>query len=203
MLTVFALVALFAVPAGAADEIGVVTRVQNSAEVLSTGENRPLHAGDTVYADDVLSTGPESRLEVTFADGTNLTLGENAVIEIDEFVYDPDSESGSAVWDVIAGAFLMATGEIAKTSPENVSVMTPYAHIGIRGTEFWGGLIDDGYGVLALEGIVSVTTTGGTVVLSAVGEGTMIKAPGAAPTDPIIWGDEKKARAFDDVTFGP
>ncbi len=118
-------------------------------------------------------------------------------------MYDPDAESVSAAWDIVAGAFLMVTGEIAKTSPENVSITTPSVHIGIRGTQFWGGLIDDGYGVLLLEGIITVATSSGTVVLSKVGEGTMVAEAGAAPSDPIVWGDEKKARAFEAVTFAP
>lgn len=189
--------------AGAAEEIGSVARVHNAAWALSTGDNRSLETGSPIYDGDVLSTGSEARLEVTFVDGTSLTLGQNAVIEVDDFVYDPENEDGSAGWDILAGAFLMVTGEIAKNSPENVSISTPSVHIGIRGTQFWGGLIDDGYGVLLLEGIVTVSTASGTVVLSQIGEGTMVAEAGAAPSDPIIWGDEKKARAFETVTFAP
>ena len=188
-------------PALAAEEIGAVTRVQKAAWALSTGANRNLEVGAPIFAGDVLSTGSEARLEVAFADGTLLTLGQNAVIEIDDYVYDPDSEEGSGVWQVISGAFLMVTGEIAKTSPEFFSVRTPVAHVGIRGTQFWGGLIDDGYGVLVLEGAITVTTPAGTVVLDAVGEGTMVAEAGAAPSDPIIWGDAKRVRALETVTF--
>jgi len=188
-------------PVFAAGEIGSVSRVQNAAWALSTETNRGLEAGSPIFMGDVLSTGSQSRLEVTFADGTLLTLGQNAVIAVDDYVYDPENEEGAGVWNVIAGAFLMVTGEIAKTSPEFFSVRTPVAHIGIRGTQFWGGLIDDGYGVLVLEGAVSVTTEAGTVVLDAVGEGTMIAQPGAAPSDPIIWGDAKRVRAIETVTF--
>ena len=205
VMRVLLFVGLWLVPlgVGAAAEIGSVARVQNTAWALNTGDNRSLEAGAPIYDGDVLSTGSEARLEVTFVDGTSLTLGQNAVIEVDEFVYDPDAESGSTAWDVVAGAFLMVTGEIAKNSPENVSISTPSATIGIRGTQFWGGQIDDGYGILLLEGIITVATPTGTVVLGEVGEGTMIAAAGAAPSDPIIWGDEKKARAFETVTFAP
>jgi hypothetical protein len=187
----------------AADEIGHVSRVQNSAWALSTGTNRSLEPGSPVYTDDVLSTGNGARLEVVFADGTSLTLGQNAVIEVDGYAYEPESESGSAAWDILSGAFLMVTGQIAKSSPEDVSIRTPVAYVGIRGTEFWAGLIDDGYGVLVLEGIIEVTSPGGSVMLDMVGEGTMIAEPGAAPSDPIIWGDGKKARALEAVSFAP
>jgi hypothetical protein len=194
---------LTAPAARAADQVGSVSRVQRAAWALSTGANRALEAGAPIFVGDVLSTGSEARLEVKFIDGTNLTLGQNAVIEIDGFIYDPQSQSGSAAWDILTGAFLMVTGQIAKDSPEKVSIHTPVAHVGIRGTQFWSGRIDDGYGVLVLEGAISVTTPGGTVVLSMVGEGTMIAEPGATPSDPIKWGDGKRVRALEMVAFAP
>ena len=41
---------------------------------------------------DELSTGPKSHLEVTFSDDTKLTLGENAKVVIDRYVFNPDKE---------------------------------------------------------------------------------------------------------------
>jgi hypothetical protein len=204
-IVAFAAFAAFiaATSAVAADQVGTVARVQHAAWALSTGSNRALEAGAPIFVGDVLSTGGEARLEVEFVDGTTLTLGQNAVIEVDSFIYDPQSESGSAAWDILTGAFLMVTGQIAKTSPEDVSIRTPVAYVGIRGTQFWAGAIDDGYGVLVLEGAISVATPTGSVVLSMVGEGTMIAEPGAAPSDPIIWGDGKRVGALEMVAFAP
>jgi hypothetical protein len=39
---------------------------------------------------DALQTGPNGRLEVTFVDDTRLTLGDNAKVVIDRYVYNND-----------------------------------------------------------------------------------------------------------------
>lgn len=44
----------------------------------------------------------------------------------------------------------------------------------MRGTEFWGGPINAKYGVLLLEGEVTVSNQAGSVTLSAPGQGTDI-----------------------------
>ena len=39
-------------------------------------------------------------------DGTQLTLGENATLVVDEFIYDPSKSGGALSLSVIRGAFL-------------------------------------------------------------------------------------------------
>ncbi len=190
-------------PAAAADRVGEVTRVQADATAKNVDENRTLQTGSDIYDGDVLSTGRQARLEVTFVDGTVVTLGENAVLEISDYVYDPDGDNSVSTLDMIAGAFLMATGDIGKQDPDNVTVLTNLAVVGIRGTQFWGGPIDGNYGVLLLEGSISVTTEAGTVLLTATGEGTTVTDAATQPSDPVIWPDDKTARAFETVTFDP
>ena len=76
----------------------------------------------------------------------------------------------------------------------------PVAVLAIRGTTVWGGPIDGAYGVLALEGMVTVTTAAGAVTLRA-GQATMIAAPGQAPGAPGAWDAEKTARAIATISF--
>jgi hypothetical protein len=83
----------------------------------------------------------------------------------------------------------------------DVTVTTPVATVGIRGTDFWGGPIDDQFGVLLIEGAVSVSNAAGEQVLDTPGEGTNIAAPGAAPGEITFWPQDKVTRAFATVTF--
>jgi len=69
-----------------ADSVGRVSKVQNQAQVGSI----PAAVGTSVGMGDTLRTGANARLEVTFRDGTKLTLGENARVVIDRYVYNPD-----------------------------------------------------------------------------------------------------------------
>jgi hypothetical protein len=81
-------------------------------------------------------------------------------------------------------------------------VTTPVATIGIRGTDFWGGPIDEqALGVFLIEGAVSVSNAAGEAILDQPGQGTNIGAPGAAPGPVTIWPQDKVDRAFATVTF--
>src|SRR5689334_23397662 len=76
----------FEAQASAASVVGSVSRVQNQTQV--GGANAAV--GTSVHMGDALRTGANARLEVTFRDDTRLTLGENARVVIDRYVYDPD-----------------------------------------------------------------------------------------------------------------
>jgi len=83
-----------------------------------------------------------------------------------------------------------------------VAVTTPVATVGIRGTEFWGGPIDDQIlGVFLIDGAVTVTNALGEQVLDTPGQGTNISTPDAAPGAVTIWPADKVARAVATVTF--
>jgi hypothetical protein len=71
---------------------------------------------------------------------------------------------------------------------------------GIRGTEFWGGPIDDqALGVFLIEGAVSVSNAAGEQILGQLGQVTNIARPGAAPGPVTVWPPVSSAIAT--VTF--
>ena len=125
--------------------------------------------GTQVHMKDELRTGADARLQVTFRDNTVLTLGENARLIIDRYVYEPERGIGEAALRAAAGAFLFATGRMKSLKDKNILVSTPLAEIGVRGTEFWGGPIDGQYGVFLIEGEITVTSQGGSITLSGAG----------------------------------
>src|SRR5262245_59495436 len=61
---------------------------------LSSGTVQP-KAGDVVYRGDVIQTGADGKLSLTFADGTAFNVSSNARMELNEFVYNPDGKSNS------------------------------------------------------------------------------------------------------------
>lgn len=134
------------------------------------------------------------------ADGTMLTLGAGAQLTLDEFVYVPGRKD-NRVRLVLSGAFRFVSGAAASPGQGVASVQTPVAAIGIRGTDFWGGPIDDAYGVLLLEGAVEVANPAGTVTLDEGGEGTNIAGPAQAPGAVTTWPQDKVDRAFATIAF--
>jgi hypothetical protein len=139
--------------ASAASPIGSVSRVQNEARV--GGANAAV--GTSVHMGDALQTGANARLEVTFVDNTRLTLGENARVVIDRYVYNPDRSIGAMALKSTRGALRFATGKISQMDQKNVTVATPAAALAVRGTEFWTGPINGQYGALLLKGKVEVS----------------------------------------------
>jgi hypothetical protein len=181
--------------------VGSVDKVENQAEIVSAGVKTSAARGAPVHLNDELRTGPEGRLQVVFADDSILTLGEKASVRIDRYVYDPGANAGETVLTAARGAFRFASGRIKQLKQSSISVATPVAVIGVRGTEFWGGPIDAAYGVLLLEGEIVVTNRAGSVTLASRGEGTDIASADEAPGPVKAWGDAKIARAVASVAL--
>jgi hypothetical protein len=139
--------------AAAAGVVGTVSRVQNQAQVGGA----TAAVGTSVHMGDALQTGANARLEVTFIDDTRLTVGENARVVIDRYVYDPDRSIGAMALKSTRGALRFATGKIHQMDQRDVTVSTPAAALAVRGTEFWTGPINGQYGALLLKGKVRVS----------------------------------------------
>lgn len=180
----------------AQEAIGAVSRIQGETSGTRGGATRALGLNASVFLNEVVSTGEAARLEVTFTDGTQVTLGEKAELTLDTFVFNPAAGSGTIKFGVV-GAFRFLSGQSS-----DVSVTTPVATLGIRGTEFWGGPIDNqALGVFLIEGAVRVSNAAGEQILSQPGQGTDIATPGAAPGSVTLWPPDKVNRAIATVTF--
>ena len=116
--------------------------------------------GSPVRLGDRLRTGANARLEITFDDGTRLTLGENANVVIDRYVYNPAKSKGQMLLSTTQGALRLATGKLKEMDNKDITVVTPAAALAVRGTEFWTGPIDGQYGALLLKGKVRVIGAG-------------------------------------------
>ena len=196
------LVPVVAWSADARQQIGVVERLQGEAEAVFGDEARPLVVQAPVYLDDKLMTRANTRLLLRLADDTQLTMGQNATLIVDNYVYDPAKAEGSILVNALAGAFLFKGGKIEQQKNAEAKIVTTVATLGIRGTTAWGGKIDGQYGVLVLEGEVSVSNEGGTVHLTP-GLGTSISGPDVAPGPAKRWPSEKVERAIATVEFAP
>lgn len=194
-------IALLSVPGhvSAQTEVGAVSRVQGDCVGIHEGARRALNAGLPVYLKEEVSTATAAKLEITFADGTLLTLGEQARIVIDAFVYNPTDGLGQFLVTT-SGPFRMVSGAL-KQPTATIEVDTPTALIGVRGTDFWGGPIDGRYGVFLIEGTVTISNNAGAVTLDQPGEGVNLDGPNVAPSPVTSWSVEKAARALGTVTF--
>ena len=195
------MLALAVGPAAAEDAIGSVSRIQGTSTAVVNGADAPLDVGSSVFLNQEVSTGDAARLELQFLDGTQLTLGEKAKMILDTFVYNPGEGTGKLKM-AVKGAFRFVSGQVSKQPNKEVAVTTPVATVGIRGTEFWGGPIDNQIlGVFLIDGAVTVTNTQGEQTLDTPGQGTNISTPDAAPGAVTIWPQAKVDRALATVEF--
>jgi hypothetical protein len=185
----------------AQEAIGAVSRIQGEASGTRGGTTQALGPNASVFPNEVVSTGDGTRLELTFKDKTQLTLSEKTKLTLDTYVFNPAAGVGTIKFEAV-GAFKFVSGRLSKLATAAVNVTTPVANIGIRGTEFWAGPIDDqALGVFLTAGTVIVSNAAGTQTLSQPGQGTNIAAPGAAPGPVTFWPAAKVSRALATVTF--
>ncbi|MBV9559680.1 MAG: VCBS domain-containing protein [Bradyrhizobium sp.] len=118
--------------AGAHQVIGHVTKLTGSATAVRNGVSIVLNMGDNVEKGDVVQSGGNSTLGLTFIDGTVFGLSSNARMVLNEMVYDPNGSNNSSLLSLVAGTITFVAGQTAKHG--DMKVDTPVATMGIRGT---------------------------------------------------------------------
>lgn len=116
-------------PVGSVGEIAgdaTITRLDGSVE--------PITAGTPVYQGDIIETAANGAVNIAFIDDTTFAVSEDARLAIDEYVYDPATESGTQDFSVLKGMFVFTSGLIGRDDPDDVNISTPSGSIGIRGT---------------------------------------------------------------------
>ncbi len=122
-------------PPTPADPIGEVEKVVGTVTVIRNGVSVALNVGDKVYKSDVVQTGADSQLGISFPDGTALNLVANTRMALNDYSYDPNSTSNGAVISLVEGTFSFVAGKVAHSG--NMKIDTPVATMGIRGTTGW------------------------------------------------------------------
>ena len=199
--------ALLAAPPAAAqnaaqDAIGAVTRVRGAALATQAGVSRPLAAGGAIFVADEITTRADTRLEMRLTDGTVVTLGDDTVIAVAAFAFDPASGRGNALLRVSAGVFRAVTGRLSKLSGNSFAVATPVATAGIRGTDFWGEQRADLLRLALLDaGPIVVTNDAGSVELAAPNLLTVVTARDVPPSAPVTLSPAQLAAAVATISF--
>ncbi|MCB9988602.1 MAG: FG-GAP repeat protein [Rhodospirillales bacterium] len=149
-------------PVGAVEEISgdaTVTRADGTTETLTIG--MPIFQGD------IVETSAEGAVNIVFSDDSSFAVSQNARLAIDEYVFDPASESGSSNFSLLRGVFVFTSGLIGRDDPDDVEIDTPIGSIGIRGTTIAGQIEPDGDSfVTVTEGAIVVRNGAGEMVLS-------------------------------------
>ena len=116
----------------AGEVIGHVQKLSGSASVIRNGVSIELQIGAAVQKGDVIQTGSNSSLGMTFVDGSAFGMTSNARMVLNEMIFDPNGSSNSSLISLVQGTITFVAGQTAKNG--NMRVETPVATMGIRGT---------------------------------------------------------------------
>lgn len=177
-LAILAALAVGALPikAAHAQQVGTAAAVNPAAQARGATGARTIVIGQSITHKERIQTTSAGSVQLLFLDKTSMTIGPNSDLAIDEYVYDPNSNTGKLAATLSKGVMRFVGGQISHAG--NAEVSTPNAVVGIRGgvAIFQPNSVFVGYG----EG--SVRSGGGTVTLGA-GEYTQTVG-GAPPTNP-------------------
>jgi|TARA_B110000091_G_scaffold100782_1_gene109717 hypothetical protein len=173
--------------------IGNVIQHKGNASVERSGEKSELKKGSDIEFKDNVRTG-KGGVGITFVDDTNVAVSAHSSLVIDEFVYDPNSKTGSKlVMNIALGTVRYASGNIAKLSNQNVDIRTPTARIGVLGTAFSMTVDEVGKSLIILlpnkdgtVGKISVETGAGQVIMNQAFQSTLVGTGESRPSKPVI-----------------
>ena len=173
------------------EPIGNIESIEGEVwAIRADGERVQLELGDEVYQGDILESGPEGNVGVLLADETTFAMGPEGRMVLDEMVYDPGTQEGSVSMSVLQGVFTFVSGQVAKTDPDAMTLDTPVATIGIRGTQV-GLDLSDGQNLnvhlmeelFGFVGEVVVANDGGVQVLNDANAFTSVSSFDSSPSD--------------------
>ncbi len=183
--------------------IGHVSRVQGTSFLVRGSELRDVKPGAPVLRGESLRTGPNARVELTMLDETKLTVGADAVFDLERYDLGRQRGEGAVLLRLAKGAFRVATGKLDALRGGPFEVSTPVATIGIRGTDFWGGYLSENeVSVLLISGSgVYVKNDAGKSEIVKAGFGLTVRSRGEIPPPASMWSPDKAAKAFKTVAF--
>jgi len=124
------------VAVAAAQDAGQIKVSKGSAQIERAGKKLCANVGQGVQPGDVVITGSDGSVGITFRDNSLVSIGPDSVLAIDRFVFDSTTHQGAFDSSLKQGTLAVVSGKLAKQSPEAMKVKTPAAILGVRGTEF-------------------------------------------------------------------
>jgi len=118
--------------------VGKVSLLKGEAYAERNAQKITLLNGAILEEKDTITTSKSAQIQLIFEDKTVITLGSEAIFKIEEYLND--AKNPKAKFKFNQGAFKTITGQIGKTAPENFTLETKTATIGIRGT-IVGGIV--------------------------------------------------------------
>ena len=175
-----------------AADIGSITELKGAGQVVRDDVfQAELKFGIESYDNVKTANG---RVGITFLDDSKVRLTEHSQLIIDEFIFDPNPSKSKMALQFASGTARFITGKLASIDKENISIKTPSATIGIRGTDFTVTVDELGRSLVILlpdefgnsSGEIIVSTAIGQAVLNQPYQATSVSVFESKPSKPVI-----------------
>lgn len=176
--------------------VGEITAATGPGQIKREDERFDGAVGTGLEMQDAITT-QNGAWQLEFADDTRVDVTEHSRMVIDEFIYDPNTQSGALSMRATLGAVRYASGQIAHNNRRAVNIATPTATIGVRGTDFFMIVDEIGGSMITLlpscdtsgacvVGEISVESDAGQVIMNQAFQTTVVPSRMTAPANPII-----------------
>ena len=120
----------------AAAEIGRIKTVSGAASVMRGKAAAAATPGYQLLVSDVISTGKDGRIGITFVDNSRFAVGPNSRVALSQFEFDDTTHKGRSLTTLDRGSLAIVSGQIAKENKDAMKVRTPTSLLAARGTRF-------------------------------------------------------------------
>lgn len=152
--------------AQAQDAIGRVIQTAGVVTAVNTaGMERRIARGSEFFEDETITTGPNGSAQLRLNDGAVIALEVDTFFTVDEYEFDgAGGAADTTIMTMVQGTMRTLTGVIGEDPADTYELNTPFASIGVRGTEY--AIVVDTSGqvrVFVFDGSVAVApaTPGG------------------------------------------
>ena len=107
------MVLAFGVALAAAQDAGQIKTSKGSAQIERSGQKLPAGVGQVVQQGDVVTTGADGSVGITFRDSSLVSIGPDSVLAIDRFVFDSTTHQGNFDASLKQGTLAIVSGKLA------------------------------------------------------------------------------------------
>jgi hypothetical protein len=119
-----------------AESIGQIKTLMGTVFITRAQVTSPAQAGDLLEKTDILVTGADGSVGITFIDNSRFSIGPNSSLVLEKFDFNPTTQEGESLTTLERGTLAVISGHIAHSAPDAMKVKTRTTILGVRGTKF-------------------------------------------------------------------
>lgn len=117
-------------------DIGRIKVAIGEAHVERGARSLDAKSGMVLKQRDILVTGGDGRITVTFFDNSRFSAGPDSRVNLQRFEFNETTNEGRFDLEVEKGTIAIISGQIAEENKDAMKVRTPTSVLGVRGTRF-------------------------------------------------------------------